>query len=243
MSGTNELAKLQEKKKKLELRLMWIDPALTELYGRNREVKEMIEKISTRNSSIAQSLLTEFQNELEGIGRQIIQNKKEKEDATNELEKIYELEEKLIREQAEIYVKNQVQEMVSNFLEYVEKNLRNLALNLHNDFLVQPVTKFEDDRYGGCYVPTGAFCITNAGGSTQRILTTKKLTSDRILYTISRDNNYDNLYCQWTEWYKAFQDNFISTFLKTLEEEYAKSEYEKNFKLTIKDSTFTLELV
>jgi len=128
--------------------------------------------------------------------------------------------------------------MISTFLEYLKEHSEEIGLELKKTYGFIPVTSYENDRYGGCYVPTGNFGIYDK--STKLfVVSSSNFYFGKVLYTFSR-GTYDELICHHSNWYKQYESRFVSVFLDTLANHY---NYGETFKLTFNGCDFTLELV
>ena len=128
--------------------------------------------------------------------------------------------------------------MIFDFLEYIGNHMEELGLEIKKTFSVIEVPQFRDDRYNGCYIPTGNIGIYDESNKTF-IASSKDFYFKKELYSLSRDT-YDSLICTVTGWYEGYRDYFISYFLEALKESYTYGNY---FKLTIESPYITLELV
>lgn len=128
--------------------------------------------------------------------------------------------------------------MVSTFLEYLGNNLEAIGLETKKTYTVMEVADFQNDRYGGCYSPTGSIGIYDESAKSF-IVSSSDFYFKNTLCTFDR-GIYDNLICHYSNWYTEYRNRFISVLLETLEKNYTYGEF---FKLTIEDSRFTLELV
>ena len=138
------------------------------------------------------------------------------------------------------YIREQSNMMISNFLEYLNEHAVEIGLQLQKTYSFIPVTSYEDDRYGGCHVPTGNFGIYDKS-TKSFIVTSSDFYFSKELYDIKR-GFLDELICRYSNWYKEYEYSFVLVFFDTLAKRY---NYGETFKLTFNSNNrdFTLELV
>lgn len=245
LSIKRELESLAQSHEDLQKALSVNSSKLDELNKKRIALSKKINLLESRSSSLARKLLAELQAELETILREIklLEEKKAELIATKK-----ETSSKINDYKSNIapYIEEQSLLMVSDFLYYLSENLENIALSCINSstpntlkvYRVAEVSAYLSDRYGGCYVPTGAVGIYDENSET---LITK--SSDFYFSNKLYDSNrgvYDNLLCIRTAWYLKYRDCFISRVLELLNEKYL---FGDTFELTIQKSGFTLELL
>jgi len=237
LSVQNELIALKEARDDLKKQLAEICSTLNNLYAKRAPLVQKAENLSTRTSSLEQTLLEKVQEELGNINQDIAQAKKRQAEIKKELETNQ--QNILLKEdRVSLYINAQSSTMVSTFFEYVRNHLEEFGGKIKKTFRIIEITHYEDDTYGGCYVPTGNFGIYDESNKSF-IVSSKAFYFKKILCTFTR-GEYEQPKCWRTEWYKAYRNLFVSHLLETLKKDYT---CEKFFKLTIEDSCFTLELV
>lgn len=237
LSVKNELIALKGAREDLEKQLAEICSTLDKLYAQKVPLVQKAEILSTRTSSLAQTLLEKVQEELENVNQEIAQTESRQAEVKKE---IAENQQNILQREDDVglYINEQSSIMVSTFFEYMRSHLEELGVEIKKNFRIMEVTRYKDDRYNGCHVPTGDIGIYDESKETF-IVSSNDFYFKNNLYTITR-GQYDALVCNETEWYKAYRNQFISHLLETLEKSYTFGEF---FKLTIEDSYFTLELV
>lgn len=237
MSIKNELITLEGARRELQKQLEEISPILKELYAKKNPLVQKAETLSTRTSSLARNLLEKVQEELENVNKAIAQVESKQAKVKKEIkEKQQEIS--LRENNVDLYINEQSQIMISTFFEYMRTNFEKLGLETKKEFYIIGVNDYKEDRYSDYYVPTGNIGIYDS--EENLIVSSNDFYFENCLYTIKRDEHYDNITRYETEWYKDYRNKFVSHLLETLEREYTFGEF---FKLTIEDSHFTLELV
>lgn len=237
MSVKQELANLRATQKSLNLQIADISSTLEGLCAQRDSLWQRKESLEARTSSLAQTLLEKTQGEIDELNRKIfpLQNQKA------ELQITLEQNEKDIYERendTSLYIQEQSKLIVSEFLEYLGKHLEDIGLEFQKNYCVMGVTEYENDRYGGCYSPTGHVGIYDKSAKTF-VAQSKDFYFKNTLCTFGR-GQYDELLCFSTDWYKEYRARFIPKVIEVLKENYSYGEF---FSLTITDSEFTLELV
>lgn len=237
MSVQNELTTLKRTREDFEKKLAEICSTLDNLYVKRAPLVQKAETLSTRTSSLAQTLLEKVQEELENVNQEIAQAEKRQTEVKKEIE---EIQQNILQREddAGLYINDQAPIMISTFLEYMRDHLEELGVEIKKTFRITEVAHFHNDRYCGCYVPTGNIGIYDESNESF-IVISKDFYFTKNLCTFTR-GEYDELRCHYTEWYKAYRNHFISRLFETLEKNYTYGEF---FKLTIEDPYFTLELV
>ena len=237
MSIKNELKTLKQKKKNLEKKLTEICSTLDNLYVKKSLLVQKVEKLSARTCSLAQILLEEAQEELKKFNQEVSEVEIVKAEVSKELHKV---KEKILEREDgfSLYINEQSSIMISIFIEYIKDHLKDISAEIEKTYQIIEITHFKDDRYGGCDIPTGKIGIYDESNKSF-IVTSRDFYFKHELYTFAR-GPYDELICHETDWYTNYCDNFISLLAETLQKRYCFDEF---FKLTIKNSCFTLELV
>jgi len=238
LSVKQEILDLKEAQEELREKLDSVTSALTSLSNSKLPLKQKVEDLRTRFSPLAKSLLEKTQKDLDALNQEIGTLEEQK----TQLEQALSENQKQIVEKEEdysSYIQEQSNMMVSAFLEYLKEHAEEIGLELKRTFSFLAVTTYEDDRYGGCYVPTGNFSIYDQS-TKSFIVSTKDFQFNKVLCNFSR-GVLDELVCTYSDWYKQYQSSFVSVFFDTLAKQY---NYEETFKLTISNNhDFTLELV
>lgn len=236
MSIKDELKTLESEREGLNEEERDTYSKLDKLYTQKVPIVQKAEILKTRTSSLAQKLLEIVQKELECINQEIVQVEKRKEEIRKELEEnkknIF-----LKEENPALYIEEQSSIMVFAFLEYIEKHLEEVGLEIQKTFHIAEITCDRGDRIDTCHVPTGNIGIYDEN-SKNFIVSSQEFYFRKKLFTITEESH--GMYCHKTEWYEDYHKKFVSFLLETLEKNYT---YGELFKLTIEDSSFTLELV
>lgn len=229
MSVLNELETLKATRKKLEENLARTSSSLTALYAKRAPILQKIEYLSTRTSSLAQTLLKEAQEELSKVNQEIApvekNMKKQKKELAENQQNI-----SLREDDPTLYINEQSSIMISTFLKYMGDHLKDFGTAGKKTFRIE---SYETRIRDGLFLPTGYVGIYDEGNHSFIVLS-KDFYFAKSLY------RYSNKRYSVTEWYKTFFKQFVSQLLKTLKENYT---YDEFFKLTIENSSFTLELV
>ena len=238
MSVKNELIALKEAREELKKQLTDICSTLNKLYAQKASLVQKAETLSTRTSSLAQTLLEKVQGELENVNQEIVQAESRQAEVKKE---IAENQQNILQREDDVglYIDEQSSIMISTFFEYMKSHLEELGTEIKKTFRIMEVTRYKNDRYYDCHVPTGYIGIYDESKE-NFIVKSNDFYFKNDLYNLTRDALYEALVCNETEWYKAYRNQFISHLLETLEKSYTFGEF---FKLTIEDSYFTLELV
>lgn len=237
MSVKQELLDLTEVRENLRKQLENANSTLTTLSNSKSLSQQKVDNLKTRTSPLAKSLLEKAQEELDALNHEISSVQAQK----AQLEKALAENQKNISEREDdtyLYIQEQSNMMVSTFLEYLRNHSEEIGLEINKTYSFIPITSYEDDRYGGCYAPTGNFGIYDKT-SESFIISSTNFYFTKLVCTYSRDS-YDALVCHPTDWYKQYTTRFISMFIETLAEHY---DYQEYFELTINGNDFTLELV
>lgn len=237
LSVRNELTTLGREKEDLEKRVAKMCTTLDNLYAQKSPLVQKAEILSTRTSSLAQTLLEKVQEKLEKINQEIVQAKTARTEAIKEWN---EINQKILERDSDfsLYIEEQSSMMISTFFEYVRSHLEDIGAEIKKTYRIMEVTRFQDDRHYGCDIPTGDIGIYDESNKSF-IVISKDFYFKHTLYTITR-GEYDALICHKTDWYKNYHDNFISLLTETLQNNYS---FDEVLKLTIEKPYFTLELV
>lgn len=224
----------------LTMQMAGITSTLESLYSQRDFLVQRKESLVGRTSSLAQTLLGKTQGELDAQNQKISSAEKKK----AELQITLDENENAISERENnttLYIQEQSKLIVFEFLRYLKTHSEEIGLELKKTYRVMEVLKYEDDRYGGCYCPTGHVGIYDNSTKTF-IAQSKDFYFKNVLCTFKR-GDLDDLHCHFTDWYKEYRSRFISEVIETLKKDYYDYSYDESFSLTITDSEFTLELV
>lgn len=239
MSIRNNLKKLEHSKELLEKDLEEFRNTINNLYNEKTSLDEKSRILGTKTSSLAKNLLEKVQKQLEELNQQIEQEEEKK---SADEKKLNEINQEIwgLTDDPCLYIEEQSSNMVSAFLEYVGNNLEDIGSRIKSSYQIKEVTKFYNDRYNGCDVPTGSIGIYDKTNQCF-IVSSKDFYFEREIYSLDRDEYDDSLICKKTDWYRTYYNNFISTLIKSLKKNYC---LDQTLKLTIEEaSSFTLELV
>jgi len=237
LSVKQEILDLKEAREGLRKELDDVTSTFTSLYNSKLLLEQKVENLRTRSSPLAKSLLEKAQKNLDALTLEVDAVQEQK----AQLEQALAENQKNISEREEdfsLYIQEQSNMMISTFLEYLKEHSEEIGLELKKTYGFIPVTSYENDRYGGCYVPTGNFGIYDKS-TKSFVVSSSNFYFGKVLYTFSR-GTYDELICHHSNWYKQYESRFVSVFLDTLANHY---NYGETFKLTFNGCDFTLELV
>lgn len=238
MSIKQEILDLKEAQEELRKKLEAVTSALTSLSNSKLPLEQKVEDLRTRFSPLAKSLLEKTQKDLDALNQEI----ETLEEKKTQLEQALAENQKQIVEREEdysSYIQEQSNMMVSTFLEYLKEHAVEIGLELKKTYSFLPVTTYEDDRYGGCHVPTGNFGIYE-NSTKSFIVSSNNFYFNKRLCNFSR-GDLDELVYSYSDWYNEYRYCFVLVFFDTLAKRY---NYGETFKLTISnDQDFTLELV
>jgi len=238
LSVKQELLDLKEVREELRKKLEDVTTTLISLTNSKLLLEQRVENLRTRFSPLAKSLLEKVQKDLDTLNQEVDTVEEQK----TQLEQALAENQRNIVEREDnysSYIKEQSYMMVSTFLQYVKEHALEIGLELNKAYSFIPVTSYEDDRYGGCHVPTGNFGIYDKS-TKSFVVTSSDFYFNKKLYDFKR-GTYEELVCIYSDWYKEYQYRFASVFSDTLAEHY---NYGETFKLTFSSNQdFTLELV
>lgn len=236
LSFKHKLEELLNERKVLNEKLEPISAELSKLYAEKNSLIVKAKQFCIHTSSLAKTLLEKTNKELFEINEKIHCCEEAEIILKDKIAKIEsEISERV--DSPDLYIKEQSEAMANVFIEYLKANAESIGSEIKKTFQVTEITSFQEDRYGGCSIPTGKIGIYDPIAGTF-IINSNDFYFSNKLYTIER-GSYDALNCIYTDWYKDYRKKFISTFLKTLKRTYTGDD----FKLTIKNPKFTLELV
>jgi len=213
----------------LKCELMEVVSKKEKLDKQESELLEKVKILAGRTSPLARTLMEENKEEIEKIRREIemLYNQQKA------LEEKLEENEKTLKEE---YIQEQTERMVSQLLIYIDNHLNDIAYGLTRTFCIKPIT---ESVFGNSGMPTGDIGVYD-GSNNFLITVTASFSFDEPLYTVKK-SKYD-LSCTYVynSWFDAYLTEFAENFCKEVKESFDDDE---NFKLTIKESEFTLELV
>lgn len=237
MSVAEDLKNLKFRQKNLQEQSNQIRANLAELYKRRDFLKEQIEQLKAKTSQIARRIEKGVKEELCALEDKIEQDEAKKEQKDRKLQEINSAIAERENETS-IYIEEQVKRMVQIVLAYIKDYEYDIGRDLRREFSIHAEEAVVQERYGDYNIPTGKIIIHDEKRGP--ITATCDFYFKQELYTISREPNLEYVIVHQTEWYQKYFENFVQTFLKTLEKQYSNS---KELKLTIRESGFTLELV
>ena len=202
LSIKNELITLKQEKEELEKRLSEICSTLDNLYDQKRPIVQRVEALSTRTSSLAQTLLEKAQEELEKVNQKIVSAKTSKNEVSKELDEI----DQNISEREDdfsLYIKEQAPIMISTFIEYIRSHLEDIGAEIQKKYIIKEVSEDIGGRFSTLNVPTGIIGIYDESKKSF-IVVSKDFYFDYELYTIIDSRCYSELKCSETEWYTNY---------------------------------------
>ena len=239
MTVKKELEQLKEDKEDWEKDKRIMEKALFELLLQEANLQTKGEKLSSKKSSLAQTIQAKNQKELEEVKRQI----------AGKREFIAEVQGKLQRTQGEIdirendttlYIQEQVHLMVPQFLEWVEKNKEAIGDDITRSFYIKGVVAWNNAYDVDCY--TGDVGIFEESKDPEEeftcIVSSENFYFKQICSHV--EDNYMGRTVKKTDWYTQYLEDFTKALLEGLEASYDLGE---ELKLTIESPDFTLELV
>ncbi len=237
MSVHQEIVQLQAEREPLQKEIASISSLLSPLYAEKKNLVEKTKAFSTRHSSLAKTLLEQTQQKINALDEQISEAEKRKEN----LKKQFEANQRKILEMADdptLYIEEQTSIMISMFLEYLGNHLEEIGSQIKKRYTVTEITQL----YDGYFVPSGNFGIYGASDSHIVVQSNDFSLPNTYLFTIHFDSiKYGyRIVCKISDWYANYRHRFTSRLLEELEKNFSYGEY---FKLTIEDSSFTLELL
>ena len=237
MSVAEELKNLKFTQKTLKAQLNQICKNLAELYKKREILKRKVELLKSKTSQLARIVEKGVKEELEALEDKIGQNEAERERIDK---KLHETNVAIAERENEtsIYIEEQVKRMVPIVLAYIKDYEYDIGRDFQREFSIHAEEVVVQERYGDYNIPTGNIIIHDEKRGP--ITVTWDFYFKQELYTISREPNLECVIVHQTKWYQKYFENFVQTFLKTLEKQYSNS---KELKLTIRECGFTLELV
>lgn len=237
MSVVEELKELGYRRRILREDLDKVCKNLEELYKRRDFLKKQIEQLKAKTSQLARRIEKGVKEELGALETQIKRVEAEKEQKDRELQEINSAIAERENETS-IYVKEQVKRMVSIVLAYIKDYEYEIGRDFQREFSIHAEEVVVQERHGDYKIPTGKIIIHDEKRGP--ITATCDFYFKQELYTISRAPILEYVIVHQTKWYQKYFENFVQTFLKTLEKQYS---YSEELKLTIGECGFTLELV
>ncbi len=243
MSVKKQLASLREKSKSLEKQISEANSTLEKLKGRRDELKVQKEEYSARTSELAKSLFAKTQKKLDEYEEQIALVESQLEKLQSNLSETRDDIGRIESDPTQ-YIMEQIERMVPETLDYIKAHCEEIGTKIRKEFRVECEAKRVDDRYGAYNVPTGNLSIIACDYESdglqpkERISITRDYYFDKSLWNSSQ-GAYEETYVHYTDWFKRYISMFTKCFLEKLQDEYNFAD----FKLTITDSGFILELV
>lgn len=240
MTIKTELKQFKKDKEEWEKEKRIMEKALFELLLQETNLQTKGEKLSSKKSSLAQTLQAKNQKELEEVKRKI----------AGKRECIAEVQGKLQRTQGEIdarendttlYIQEQVHLMVPKFLEWVEKNKEAIGDDITRSFYIKGVVAWNNAYDVDCY--TGDVGIFEESKDPEEKFTCIVSSADFYFNqtcNIVEDDQRCGRIVKKTDWYAQYLADFTKALLEDLELLYNLGE---ELQLTIESPNFTLELV
>lgn len=197
-----------------------------------QETQESLSKFKDKKSELAKKIYEEFYQKSKEIEDKLKRINKKIKEFKNEIVHIKNRIHELCTDRS-LYIKEQVDYLILEFMNYVEENERRLGEKIINKFTIKPcrVSISENSCY---YKPNGLFEIDEG---LKRIAITKDyfFDDDIISYT---DDGYD--YDELSDEYKKYENDFIKSFLESLKNSF----HSENFKVVNNRlGKFTIELI
>ncbi len=242
MLDQNKITTLRSTRTDLEKKLTTTESTLNLLHVQKESLIQKTTTLNTRTSSLAQTILKKTKQELEAINKEIVQLSIRKQQLMEEI-----LANQLMMQKEDeenLDLKKQASTMISDFLKYMENHLEDFGTEIKKTFRIQEKVNFGHSsvKFRSDFFPSGNFFIYDLSKHFTITQSTNIFHFEHTLYTRTYKETGIITYCSYieTDWYKNYRKQFISIILETLEKNYS---YNNFFKLTIEESSFTLELV
>lgn len=237
MSVKEELIQLKETKRNLERKREEFELTLKKLNAKKNTATKKERELNTRSSSLAKELLKKVRDELVNVEREIANTNSEYESLKKEIEE-NQINISIREYDTKLYIHEQCTRMVADFNKYVEDHLEEIGMKIKKTFYI--VEDMKEQRRQGLF-PTGNIGIVDNRDCEEYnksdfiTISNEFYFENKLYYESTGGWNYE-----MTKWYKNYREQFTLHLLEVLEKNCTWKEY---FKLTIKDSCFTLELV
>ena len=240
--------KLKEEEINIKKELMVISSDLKALNERDGVISDKVVKLRNLTSELAKNLLEETLKEHEILTKEMKCKKEEKNELEEKINSLNNLLKKLEKsifqkeKEPDCYINIQCSIMVSEFFEYMRKNLKEFGVKLEKNFIIKEKTKEYNSfkPYGGStMVPTGNLGIYDVDAECFIVISRDFFFDCKLYECVGEDEIYTPI-CINSNWYCRYKKKFEDELLKTLQKEY--NFYE--FKLTMnKKKGFTLKLI
>ena len=215
----NEIEKENDKKESEMRSLQQIEQRLIQFEGRKSEVAKKIYKELYQESKKSKYNIKRIDEKIEKCKKEYLSIKS----------RIDEL-----RYDTSLYIKEQVNYLILEFMSYVEKNEIRLGKNIINEFRIWPC-EYCVGRVPYQYMePDGRFLIKQ---DNERVAITKDYYFNNRIIVGHTDWN-----CVLSDWYKKYENDFIKSFFESLRKDF----YSENFEVVDVDERlrkFTIELI
>ena len=233
MSIKEELEKLREEQYQLEKKIKEEEYKKSVEIKNLQETQESLSKFIDKKSELAKKIYEEFYQKSKEIEDKIKRINEKIKKLQNENEPIKNRIHELCTDKS-LYIKEQVDYLILEFMNYVEENERRLGEKIINKFTIKPCRVSRSMK--SChYKHNGLFEIEEDG--LKRIAITKDYCFDDGIRSYTDDG-----YCVLSDWYKKYENDFIKSFLESLKNSF----HSKNFKVVDVNNRlgeFTIELI
>ena len=215
----NEIEKENDKKESEMRSLQQIEQRLIQSEGRKSEVAKKIYKELYQESKESKYNIKRIEEKIEKCKKEYLPIKRRIDELCYD---------------TSLYIKEQVNYLILEFMSYVEKNEIRLGKNIINEFRIWPC-EYCVGRVPYQYMePDGRFLIKQ---DNERVAITKDYYFNNIIIVGHTDWN-----CVLSDWYKKYENDFIKSFFESLRKDF----YSENFEVVDVDERlrkFTIELI
>ncbi len=215
----NEIEKENDKKESEMRSLQQIEQRLIQSEGRKSEVAKKIYKELYQESKESKYNIKRIEEKIEKCKKEYLPIKSRIDELCYD---------------TSLYIKEQVNYLILEFMSYVEKNEIRLGKNIINEFRIWPC-KYCVGRVPYHYMePDGRFLIKQ---NNERVAITKDYYFNNRIIVGHTDWN-----CVLSDWYKKYENDFIKSFFESLRKDF----YSENFEVVDVDERlrkFTIELI
>ena len=215
----NEIEKENDKKESEMRSLQQIEQRLIQFEGRKSEVAKKIYKELYQESKESKYNIKRIEEKIEKCKKEYLPIKSRIDELCYD---------------TSLYIKEQVNYLILEFMSYVEKNEIRLGKNIINEFRIWPC-EYCVGRVPDHYMePDGRFLIKQ---NNERVAITKDYYFNNRIIVGHTDWN-----CVLSDWYKKYENDFIKSFFESLRKDF----YSENFEVVDVDERlrkFTIELI
>lgn len=215
----NEIEKENDKKESEMRSLQQIEQRLIQSEGRKSEVAKKIYKELYQESKESKYNIKRIEEKIEKCKKEYLPIKSRIDELCYD---------------TSLYIKEQVNYLILEFMSYVEKNEIRLGKNIINEFRIWPC-EYWVGRVPYHYMePDGRFLIKQ---NNERVAITKDYYFNNRIIVGHTDWN-----CVLSDWYKKYENDFIKSFFESLRKDF----YSENFEVVDVDERlrkFTIELI